>query len=204
MIDGNGLYYMRARYYNVDIKRFINQDVLVGTLERISSLNRFSYVEGNPISFLDPFGLETARFNQVINELHNIIAHIQVIILVAEMAVTSIGIIATSTGNVAVAAGATSLFAKLYFFSTMLAGIDASLYTMQAWNPNNTDKVRYESATKAIITLLSMLSPVKKIMGTDMKLSDVQKLVEIANSVKDWMLGEAANIFENYPESVVE
>ena len=195
---------MRARYYNVDIKRFINQDVLVGTLERISSLNRFSYVEGNPISFLDPFGLETARFNQVINELHNIIAHIQVIILVAEMAVTSIGIIATSTGNVAVAAGATSLFAKLYFFSTMLAGIDASLYTMQAWNPNNTDKVRYESATKAIITLLSMLSPVKKIMGTDMKLSDVQKLVEIANSVKDWMLGEAANIFENYPESVVE
>ena len=26
--DGNGLYYVRARYYNVDIKRFINQDVL--------------------------------------------------------------------------------------------------------------------------------------------------------------------------------
>ncbi|MBQ9984391.1 MAG: RHS repeat-associated core domain-containing protein, partial [Lachnospiraceae bacterium] len=58
MTDGNGLYYMRARYYNVDIKRFINQDVLIGTLERISSLNRFSYVEGNPISFLDPFGLD--------------------------------------------------------------------------------------------------------------------------------------------------
>ena len=56
--DGNGLYYMRARYYNVDIKRFINQDVLTGTLERISSLNRYAYVEGNPVSFLDPFGLE--------------------------------------------------------------------------------------------------------------------------------------------------
>ncbi len=56
--DGNGLYYMRARYYNVDIKRFINQDVLTGTLERISSLNRYSYVEGNPVSYLDPFGLE--------------------------------------------------------------------------------------------------------------------------------------------------
>ena len=58
MTDGNGLYYMRARYYNVDIKRFINQDVLVGTLERISSLNRYSYVEGNPVSYLNPFGLE--------------------------------------------------------------------------------------------------------------------------------------------------
>ena len=56
--DGNGLYYMRARYYNVEIKRFINQDVLLGVLERISSLNRFAYVEGNPVSYLDPFGLE--------------------------------------------------------------------------------------------------------------------------------------------------
>ena len=56
--DNNGLYYMRARYYNVEIKRFINQDVLLGVLERVSSLNRYSYVEGNPISYLDPFGLE--------------------------------------------------------------------------------------------------------------------------------------------------
>ena len=56
--DSNGLYYMRARYYNADIKRFINQDVLLGVLERVSSLNRYAYVEGNPISYLDPFGLD--------------------------------------------------------------------------------------------------------------------------------------------------
>lgn len=62
--DGNGLYYMRARYYNVDIKRFINQDVLMGTLERISSLNRYAYVEGNPVSFLDPFGLEKSIYDE--------------------------------------------------------------------------------------------------------------------------------------------
>ena len=43
--DSNGLYYMRARYYNVEIKRFINQDVLLGVLERVSNLNRYSYVE---------------------------------------------------------------------------------------------------------------------------------------------------------------
>ncbi|MCI8669794.1 MAG: hypothetical protein HFI34_09805, partial [Lachnospiraceae bacterium] len=30
--DENGLYYMRARYYNVDIKRFINQDVVEGSI----------------------------------------------------------------------------------------------------------------------------------------------------------------------------
>ena len=61
--DESGLYYMRARYYNVDIKRFMNQDVLTGTLEQISSLNRYAYVEGNPISYLDPFGLERKDTN---------------------------------------------------------------------------------------------------------------------------------------------
>lgn len=56
--DNNGLYYMRTRYYNVEIKRLSNQDVLLGALERVSSLNRYEYVEGNPISYLDPFGLD--------------------------------------------------------------------------------------------------------------------------------------------------
>ena len=35
--DSNGLYYMRASFYNVEIKRFINQDVLHGVLERVST-----------------------------------------------------------------------------------------------------------------------------------------------------------------------
>ena len=41
--DGNGLYYMRARYYNVDIKRFINQDVLPTLLKW--------YVRYPPVTF---------------------------------------------------------------------------------------------------------------------------------------------------------
>ena len=56
--DANGLYYMRARYYNIDIKRFINQDILIGSIDSSKSLNRYAYVEGNPISYLDPFGLK--------------------------------------------------------------------------------------------------------------------------------------------------
>ena len=56
--DDNGLYYMRARYYNVSIKRFINQDVVTGSIAESQSLNRYAYVEGNPVSYLDPFGLE--------------------------------------------------------------------------------------------------------------------------------------------------
>ena len=56
--DDNGLYYMRTRYYNINIKRFINQDVVIGSIERSGSLNRYAYVEGNPISYIDPFGLD--------------------------------------------------------------------------------------------------------------------------------------------------
>ena len=55
--DGNGLYHMRARYYNTDIKRFINRDILTGDITNSQSLNRYSYVQGNPVSSTDPFGL---------------------------------------------------------------------------------------------------------------------------------------------------
>lgn len=55
--DSNGLYYMRARYYNPDIKRFINQDIKVGDISNGQGLNRYAYCEGNPVSLIDPFGL---------------------------------------------------------------------------------------------------------------------------------------------------
>ena len=55
--DGNGLIYMRARYYSPEMKRFINADIIAGKLSNAITLNRFAYVNGNPVSFVDPFGL---------------------------------------------------------------------------------------------------------------------------------------------------
>ncbi len=57
MTDSNGLYYMRARYYHSEIRRFVNQDVLLGNLVEGQTLNRYAYVTGRPVSFVDPFGL---------------------------------------------------------------------------------------------------------------------------------------------------
>ena len=71
--DDNGLYYMRSRYYNPDIKRFINQDVLIGSITNSASLNRYSYVEGNPVSYTDPFGLSPFDFLNKFNP--SVIAH---------------------------------------------------------------------------------------------------------------------------------
>ena len=55
--DDNGFYYMRQRCYSPELKRFVNQDVIRGSLNNSQSLNRYSYVQGNPVSYTDPFGL---------------------------------------------------------------------------------------------------------------------------------------------------
>ena len=57
--DRNGLLYMRARYYSPDMRRFINADILHGEISDSTSLNRYAYANGNPISFVDPFGLSS-------------------------------------------------------------------------------------------------------------------------------------------------
>ncbi len=55
--DPNGLYQMRARYYNPEIKRFVNRDVMTGSIGNGLTMNRYAYVNGNPVSYIDPFGL---------------------------------------------------------------------------------------------------------------------------------------------------
>lgn len=51
--DANGLLYMRARYYNPLICRFINADPAGFS----GGLNWYAYAAGNPVDLLDPFGL---------------------------------------------------------------------------------------------------------------------------------------------------
>jgi len=63
MTDASGLYYMRARFYSPSIRRFVNQDVLLGDVGDGQTLNRYAFVTGNPVSFVDPFGLSTYSTN---------------------------------------------------------------------------------------------------------------------------------------------
>ncbi len=48
---------MRARYYSPTLKRFINADVVAGSITNAITLNRYAYANGNPVSNVDPFGL---------------------------------------------------------------------------------------------------------------------------------------------------
>ncbi len=56
MTDGNGLVYMRARYYNPDVHRFVSTDILEGDISDPLSLNRYIYCSNNPVNNLDPSG----------------------------------------------------------------------------------------------------------------------------------------------------
>jgi len=56
MSDDNGLYYMRARFYSPEMKRFVNMDVLLGNVGEGQTLNRYAYGIDNPITHIDPTG----------------------------------------------------------------------------------------------------------------------------------------------------
>jgi RHS repeat-associated protein len=57
MDDGNGLYFMRNRYYSPELMRFIQRDNLYrGTILRTQSLNGYPYTEGMPVLSVDPQG----------------------------------------------------------------------------------------------------------------------------------------------------
>ena len=76
--DKNGLIYMRARYYSPEMKRFINADIIPGKLSNAITLNRFAYANGNPVSFVDPFGLSAERGDK---EVENTVNYIQAVLV---------------------------------------------------------------------------------------------------------------------------
>jgi len=55
-LDGTGLYYYGARYYDPSIGRFISPDVYVQNFTNPQTLNRYTYALNNPLRYTDPTG----------------------------------------------------------------------------------------------------------------------------------------------------
>lgn len=54
--DNNGLVYLKTRYYNPELMRFMNRDTVSGSITEPQSLNRYTYVQGNPLTYIDLTG----------------------------------------------------------------------------------------------------------------------------------------------------
>ena len=57
----DGLYDQRARMYDPATGRFFSRDPSAGLASAPQSLNRFTYVENNPVSAVDPAGLSSSQ-----------------------------------------------------------------------------------------------------------------------------------------------
>lgn len=55
--DENGLVYLRSRHYHPGLGTFISQDSYEGAMTDPMSLNRYAYVQGNPMNMTDPSGM---------------------------------------------------------------------------------------------------------------------------------------------------
>jgi RHS repeat-associated protein len=55
-LDGTGLYYYNARYYDPTIGRFISADTVIQNPGNPQTLNRYSYGLNNPLKYFDPSG----------------------------------------------------------------------------------------------------------------------------------------------------
>ena len=63
-IDGSGLLYYNARYYDPQIGQFVSPDTVVPEPTNLFDYNRYMYVRGNSLKYNDPtghciFGLDT-------------------------------------------------------------------------------------------------------------------------------------------------
>ncbi|WP_340393559.1 RHS repeat-associated core domain-containing protein [Paenibacillus sp. FSL E2-0190] len=54
--EETGLYYLRARYYDPSMRRFLNEDTYEGQIDNPLSLNLYTYVHNNPLIYSDPTG----------------------------------------------------------------------------------------------------------------------------------------------------
>ena len=62
--SGIGLYYYGARWYDAALARFIQPDAIVPNPGNPQTLSRFSYVQNNPLRYVDPSGHRPEGYDQ--------------------------------------------------------------------------------------------------------------------------------------------
>ena len=68
--DAPGRQYLRARYYDANVGRFLTEDTYRGDTANPGSLNLYTYVENNPLSYADPSGHIPEWVNETIDAVN--------------------------------------------------------------------------------------------------------------------------------------
>ena len=170
---------MRARYYNIDIKRFINQDILTGSIDSSKSLNRYAYVEGNPISYLDPFGLKKQEQDRIDTSP----AHIAITVFNVAGFVAGLGLLAS--GNIVAMLNWVDFYC---FISNLLTAIDALLYCYD-WITARNEQEKSDAEKGFISCAASYFVPGTISKVTDMKIVLKGFEYDIAKTLLGFTLG---------------
>jgi RHS repeat-associated protein len=89
-----GLYYLRARYYNPNIMRFMTKDLKAGFLINPQTLNSYVYCNNNPVNLIDPMGEDWTDVG--ISVVGGIVIGVGLVVEAPELIVIGIGIAAYS------------------------------------------------------------------------------------------------------------
>ena len=151
-------------------------------------------MEGNPVSFLDPFGLE----KDFIDDLHEGIERVQSVITVLMLALTVIAAIGATTGNLALDVYSAYYFAFLYKATSVLSAINTFLYGYDLYNDEDDDE-RLKDATNLIMNMVSILGPIDKISKEKYIIFDgLSRIEEVINSLKGLFTDTIIKKFLNY------
>jgi RHS repeat-associated protein len=61
--EETSMYYLKARYYDPSLGRFLTKDTFTGFEASPQSLNQYAYTENNPITYIDPDGHNRIRIS---------------------------------------------------------------------------------------------------------------------------------------------
>ncbi|MHB9095188.1 MAG: RHS repeat-associated core domain-containing protein [Eubacteriales bacterium] len=61
--EEDDLLYLRSRYYQPETGRFLSRDVFPGYAANPLSMNKYAYVENNPVNYIDPLGFNKKESN---------------------------------------------------------------------------------------------------------------------------------------------
>jgi len=89
--DSTGLYYYGARYYEPFAGRFTAVDNIKGDIQDPQSLNRYAYVQNNPLMYVDPTGNEI-RLDSISENIDDLLFTVSDIARVIDVPMSSLNI----------------------------------------------------------------------------------------------------------------